>query len=112
VYTVNGYGASVIPAGLLPRELAFLERSVDWALEQEEPDTIGELVDSLVGLGTDDSHPHIEAARRFLLDTQDPDGTWGRDDDPYGRFHTIWTAIDGLRDHHHAPACSLRHSAR
>ena len=70
------------------------------ALRQEEPDTVGELVDSLLGMGLPDTDPQIASARRFLLDTQLEDGTWGRDrDDRYAHFHTLWTAIDGLRDH-------------
>jgi hypothetical protein len=100
VYTLNDYGALTLPPTLLPYELAFLRSSVQWALQQEEPDTVGELIDSMVGIGVPDTDPQIVNARRFLLDTQRPDGTWGAEGgDAYGYFHTLWTAIDGLRDH-------------
>jgi hypothetical protein len=99
VYTLTDYGAMTLAPGVLPHELAFLRDSMDWALQQGEPDTVGELIDSLVGIGVSDVDPQITRARQFLLDGQLPDGTWGDESqDPYA-FHTLWTAIDGLRDH-------------
>src|SRR6185436_13667907 len=99
VYTLNDYGASTLDPAWLPHELAFLRGSVDWALQQEEPDTVGELVDSLTGIGVTDTDPQVAEARRFLLETQLPDGSWADEPgNPYA-FHTLWTAIDGLRDH-------------
>ena len=39
--------------------------------------------------------------QEFLLSNQNPDGSWGHvnDDDIYNRYHSTWTAIDGLREY-------------
>ena len=58
-----------------------------------------EIIDSLLALGVPDRHRLIVAGRALLMRTQELDGGWGGEDDEYGRFHTVWTAIDGLRDH-------------
>ena len=80
-------------------ERAFLAASLPPALARKEPDTVAEIVEALAALGVSDTHPLIEAGRGFLLTAQGPDGGWGDKADSYGRFHTIWAAIDGLRDH-------------
>jgi hypothetical protein len=84
----------------LPKELSFLRRSVDWAVEQGEADTLGELVDTLSALGIPDRDPKIAIARRIIMASQSPDGTWGDEGaNSYAHFHTLWAAIDGLREH-------------
>jgi hypothetical protein len=100
VYTLNDYGTYLLPQTLLAEERTFLRQSVDWAIAQGEADTIGELLDSLIALGIPDEDRQVTAARRFLLDSQLPNGTWGDEEgDRYAYFHTLWAAIDGLRDH-------------
>ena len=99
VYVLNDYGRARLSSRLLPLERAFLERNMSWALAQGEPDTVGEIIDSLLALGVADRHPLIVAGRTLLMDTQQADGGWGDEADDYGRFHTLWTAIDELRDH-------------
>jgi hypothetical protein len=99
VYVLTDYGNVHLSSRLLRAERAFLEESLPAALARREPDTVGEIIDSLLALGMSDTHRLIVAARAFLLDTQRADGGWGGGGGDYGRFHTIWTAIDGLRDH-------------
>jgi len=90
----------LLSASWLPEERSFLRRSVHWAITQGEADTIGELIDSLIALGIPDEDRQITTARRLLLDSQLPAGTWGEESgDSYAYFHTLWAAIDGLRDH-------------
>jgi hypothetical protein len=100
IYTLNDYGARRVSRSWLPEELAFLRGSLDWAIAQREADTIGELVDSLSAFGMPEDDEQLNVARRFLLDSQLPDGSWGHDaGDRYAYFHTLWAAIDGLREH-------------
>jgi hypothetical protein len=99
VYVRNDYGEARLSPRALPRERAFLRASLAPALERREPDTVAEIVESLLALGAAPSDPLIAAGRRFLLATQRSDGGWGDRGDGYGRFHTIWAAIDALRDH-------------
>ena len=98
VFTMNGYGEARLDPGDLPHEMAFLESSLEWALEHAETDTLAEIIESLVALGTDDHHPPIEKGRMLLLERQQHDGGWGDEGDEYRRFHNIWAAIDGLRE--------------
>jgi hypothetical protein len=42
----------------------------------------------------------IQEGFRYLLRTQNADGSWGDlTESPYGRYHSTWTAVDGLRDY-------------
>ena len=99
VYTLNDYNRSRLPPRLLRRERAFLKASMAWAIKQGEADTVGEIVDSLAGCGLDDTDARMMNGRAFILEQQRADGGWGDEDDEYGRFHSVWTCIDGLRDY-------------
>jgi hypothetical protein len=99
VYTLNDYSRSRLPARLVRRERAFLRASMPWAIRRGEADTVGEIVDSLAGCGLADTDPVMKRGRAFILDQQRADGGWGDADDEYGRFHSVWTCIDGLRDY-------------
>ena len=99
VYTLNDYNRSHLSPKLLSRELTFLKASMRWALKQAEADTIAEIIDSLAAFGVADSDPLMVKGRTFLLKDQRSDGGWGDEDDDYGRFHSVWTGIDGLRDY-------------
>lgn len=99
VYTRNDYNRSRLPAPSVRRERAFLSASMSWALNRREADTVGEIVDSLAGCGLADTDPLMVKGRAFILEQQCADGGWGDADDEYGRFHSVWTCIDGLRDY-------------
>ena len=99
VYTLNDYNRVRVPTHRLQRERAFLKASIPWAIDQGEPDTVAEIIDSLAGCGVADSNPLMVRGRTFLLAQQRDDGGWGDEHDEYGRFHSVWTCIDGLRDY-------------
>ena len=99
VYTLNDYNRSQLPARLMRRERVFLKASMSWAISHGEADTVGEIVDSLAGCGLADTDPLLTKGRAFILEQQRADGGWGDLDDDYGRFHSVWTCIDGLRDY-------------
>jgi hypothetical protein len=99
VYTLNDYNRWRLRARRMRRERAFLKAGMSWAIARSEADTVGEIVDSLAGCGVADTDPVMTRGRAFILAQQRPDGGWGDENDAYGRFHSVWTCIDGLRDY-------------
>jgi hypothetical protein len=101
VYTLNDYSMYLLEPGWLPQEFAFLSRAFEHAIALEDPETIGELLDSLRSFGLTRRHPLIAKGIDYLLSTQNPDGSWGdmKAEGIYERYHPTWTAIDGLREY-------------
>jgi len=99
VYTLNDYGTYRLRPGWLPHEFAFLKANVVPAYERNDPEVLGELIDSLKALGLRASHPLITRGTEYLLEEQNEDGSWGDPDEENirTRCHTTWTAIDALR---------------
>jgi hypothetical protein len=101
VYTLNDYSRYRLSPRWLPAEYAFLKKNLQGAIETEDPDMMGEFLDSLKAFGLGDSHPLMRKGMEFLLSRQNADGSWGdmEEDDVYCRYHPTWTAVDGLRDY-------------
>jgi hypothetical protein len=101
VYALNDYGAYRLSPRLLPEEFHFLKANVASACEREDPEILGELLDSLKAFGLRDTHPLLTRGTKYLLQAQNEDGSWGDPDEENirTRCHTTWTAIDGLRDY-------------
>jgi len=101
VYTLNDYGVYRLSPKWLPEEYEFLTTNVREAVALDDPDMMGEFLDSLMAFGLTDKHPLIRQGRDYLLSRQNPDGSWGDEEteDLYSRYHPTWSAIDGLRDY-------------
>ena len=101
VYTLNDYGTYRLRPDWLPQEFAFLKTNVESACERNDPEILGELLDSLRAFGLRTSHPLIKPGTEYLLASQNKDGSWGDPDEKNirTRCHTTWTAIDGLRNY-------------
>jgi len=101
VYVLNDYGTYRLSPRLLPHEFAFLKANVASACEREDPEILGELLDALRAFGLRRSDPLIRRGTKYLLDSQNKDGSWGDPDEENirTRCHTTWTAIDGLRSY-------------
>lgn len=101
VYTLNDYSSYNLSPGWLPAEFEFLESNLERAIAMEDPDMVGEFLDSLKSFGLSDNHPLINGGMGYLISQQNADGSWGDTDadDIYERYHPTWTAIDGLRDY-------------
>ncbi|HEX8707296.1 MAG TPA: hypothetical protein VF723_03455 [Pyrinomonadaceae bacterium] len=101
VYTLNHYGLYRLSPRWLPEEFAFLKRNLDAAILLEDPEMMGEFLDSLKAFGLGDEHPLIRRGTKYLLSRQNADGSWGdaETEDIYQRYHPTFTAINGLREH-------------
>ena len=99
IYTLNDYGTYRLRPGWLPQEFSFLKANVGSACERNDPEILGELLDSLKAFGLDSRQQLIMQGTRYLLASQNKDGSWGDPEDKNirTRCHTTWTAIDGLR---------------
>jgi hypothetical protein len=99
IYTLNRYHERRVAPSLLPEEFAFIRRKLDQAIEDDDPQTVGEALDCLKAAGFEDD-PQVAKGMAYLVSSQRPDGTWaGDEDDLYSEYHAAWTAIDGLRDY-------------
>jgi hypothetical protein len=101
VYTLNDYSCYSLSPSRLPQEYAFLKKNLKQAIVMEDPETMGEFLDTLKSFGLPEDHPLIVKGLTYLLSTQNSDGSWGNveADDIYERYHPTWTAIDGLREY-------------
>lgn len=100
VYTLNSYNQRRVEAALLPEETAFIKHKLATAMEDEDPEIVGESLDTLKALGQD-GDPLVQQGSQYLLSHQEADGTWveEKDEGAYTAYHAAWTAIDGLRDY-------------
>jgi Squalene-hopene cyclase C-terminal domain len=100
VYTLNDYGSFLLSPDWLPQEFAFLRDNVKEAVALDDPDMTGEMLDSLMAFGLTDQDKVMREGIDYLLERQNPDGSWGdvKSRDLYCRYHPTWSAIDGLRE--------------
>ena len=101
VYSLNSYSRYQLSPRWLPAEYSFLKQNLTRAISMDDPETMGEFLDTLKSFGLEEDHPLIRKGVDFLLATQNPDGSWGDVDaeDIYQRYHPTWTAVDGLREY-------------
>jgi hypothetical protein len=101
IYTLNDYHKYHLSPAWLPQEFSYLKNNIAHAQNFENGELLGEFLDALRAFGEDESSPEIRPAMEYLLSTQNPDGSWGDVNDPdiYNRYHSTWTAIDGLRQY-------------
>jgi hypothetical protein len=100
VYTSNDYSKYLLSPRCLPDEFNFLKATLTEAIALEDPETMGEFLDSLRAFGLTESDPLIRTGMDYTLRTQNPDGSWGDPKgDDYSRYHSTWTAVDGLREY-------------
>ena len=100
VYTANHYNEYRLDPNCFPDEFEFLKANLPEAIKDQDPETLGEYLDSLRAFGLTFSDPPIQNGVEYLISAQNPDGSWGdpHESDPYTRYHATWTAIGGIQD--------------
>jgi hypothetical protein len=96
VYTLNDYSLYNLSPGWLPQEFEFLKASLKESIAMNDPDMLGEFMDSLKSFGLTNDDPLIRVGAQYLMSHQNRDGSWGH---MRLRYHPTWTAIDGLSDY-------------
>jgi len=99
VYTYNGYNQYRVAPECFPEEFAYLNANFEHAIVDNDAETLGEYLDTLQAFGLTWADPRMRRAVEFLLTAQNPDGSWGnpKESDAYTRYHSTWTALDGVQ---------------
>ncbi len=101
IYTLNDYNQYQLSPRWLPEEYAYLKDNLEEAVRMKDPETVGEFLDTLRAFGMTENDALIRTGVDYVLSRQNRDGSWGdpKDRDVYNRYHSTWTAIDGLRQY-------------
>jgi hypothetical protein len=101
IYTLNDYNRYLISPRWMPQEFQYLKTNLEEAVRLHDPETLGEFLDTLRDFGMSEHDALIRIGVDYLLSNQNSDGSWGnlKDPDSYNRYHSTWTAIDGLREY-------------
>ncbi len=101
VYTLNDYGTYLLSPDWLPAEFRYLKDYLTETVRLHDAETTGEFLDTLRAFGLTESDPLIQTGVEYVLSQQNPDGSWGdpKDTHVYNRYHSTWTAVDGLRQY-------------
>lgn len=101
VYTLNNYNAYRLKPEWLPHEFSFLKANLKPTIQMDDPETVGEFMDSLKSFGLADDHTLIRAGTKFLLSRQNADGSWGdtKTKDIYVNYHSTLCAVGGLMNY-------------
>lgn len=101
VYTLNDYNSYWLDRRSLPEEFEALTNSLDACIEMHDPETVGEILDSLKSFKIRSSSALVQRGICFLLDCQNADGSWGESDvdEAYAWHHTTIAALNGLDEY-------------
>jgi hypothetical protein len=101
VYTLNDYTLYRLKPEWLPEEYEYLKANLKANIAENDPETLGEFIDTLKSFGVDERDPDMRTGVEFLLAHQNSDGSWGnmKEGDSYVRYHTTWTAMNGVMEY-------------
>ena len=101
VYTLNDYSRCRLSPSWLPEEYKYLKRNLKAAVSEDDPEMLGEFMDTLRAFGVSEEDASMRKAIAYELSHQNADGSWGNTaaESLYDRYHATWTAVDGLREY-------------
>jgi len=101
IYVLSDFSRYRLRPAHVQRALDFIRQVAPRYLVAEDVETLGELADALkiTGAGYDD--PLLQQMLSYLLKKQNNDGSWGpmKARSAYERYHTTWTAFNGLLEY-------------
>lgn len=101
VYTLNDYDLYHLSPAWLPDEYEFLTANLKEAIAMDDPEMVGEFMDTLKSFGLGNNHTLIRRGTEYLLSCQNAEGSWGRTNtrDIYRNYHPTLCAVCGLLDY-------------
>lgn len=101
LYVLSDFSRDRLAEAEVRHVVRFLEHAAPRFLAAQDLETLGEVADSLRIVGRTREDPLLRRIVLRLLTGQSPDGSFGSATDPrpYVRFHTTWTAVNGLLPH-------------
>ncbi|HEX8775472.1 MAG TPA: hypothetical protein VF735_18025 [Pyrinomonadaceae bacterium] len=101
VYTLNDYDLYHLSPAWLPDEYEFLRANLKEAIAMDDPEMVGEFLDTLKSFGLGNNHTLIRVGTEYLLSRQNAEGSWGRTNtrDTYRNYHPTLCAVCGLLDY-------------
>ena len=101
IYAFNDYNLNRLKPEWLPHEYQFLRENLRHVITVDDPETMGEFLDTLKSFGLTEADPLIQQGTDFILSRQNADGSWGdaKHGDTYHFYHSTWTAMNGIMDY-------------
>lgn len=98
IYVLSDFDLYELDPELLSNQEDYIKRYLDYYMTMKDVETVGEFGDCLKILGRGYEDEAVRRSVKALLGWQNQDGSWGRMDspDPYVRYHSTWTAFNGL----------------
>ncbi|MFH2007219.1 MAG: hypothetical protein ABI333_11580 [bacterium] len=105
VYVLSDFNECRLQETQLRPLVRFLEKAARVYLAMDDVETLGEIADALKIVGRGYRCPLLRKILGRLLQRQNGDGSWGdiHSKDSYKRYHTTWTAFNGLLEYRFAP---------
>ena len=101
-YLLSHYNRIRLVPGDAPWVIDYLRSNFGAVLEAGDVELVAEFVDVFRSLGlTEEDDEDVRTGTEFLLETQNPDGSWGphgEAEDTYDAIHFSWCAVCALRE--------------
>jgi hypothetical protein len=114
IYVLSEFDILELDPKQLPRQTNYLISNVDYYLDLKDVETVGEIGDCLKILGFGYESEPIRRIVSALIGWQNEDGSWGKieDADDYVRYHSTWTAFNGILEYEFSAKGPKRESFR
>jgi hypothetical protein len=101
IYVLSDFDLYALDPAKLKRHVSYLKTHLDYYVDMDDVETVGEFGDCLKILGFDYQDAAVRKVVSHLLSWQNADGSFGamKDVDAYVRYHSTWTAFNGILEY-------------